>query len=52
MNDPRDQKIAQLEQQVRQLMEMYSKLIQRTEFLDRENGRRRNEIVRIANNKG
>jgi len=52
MLDPRDQKIAKLEQQVRQLMDLCSKLIQRTDFLERENGRRRNEIVRIANNKG
>jgi len=52
MLDPRDEKIARLEQQVRQLMDMCSKLLQRTEFLERENSRRRNDIVRIANNKG
>jgi hypothetical protein len=53
MLDPHEQKIAQLERQVRQLMEMCSKLIQRTEFLERENSRRRNDIVKIAtHNKG
>ena len=47
--DPKDQKIATLEQQVRTLTAQVNELNRRMEYVTRENSRRKNDISQLAN---
>lgn len=48
MIDPKDQKIAMLEQQVHKLSRQIAELAQRLSFLERENGRRKQDVNILA----
>lgn len=48
MTDPKDLKIAQLEQQVKNLNSAVGDLTRKVELLIRENNRRKNDISQIA----
>ena len=50
--DPRDQKITNLEQQVKKLLHQVNKLSQQISFLERENARRKQDVNQLANRKG
>jgi hypothetical protein len=52
MTDPKDQKIALLEQQNKQLLSKLNELNQRLAFLERENSRRKQDINILAQRKG
>jgi Tfp pilus assembly protein PilN len=52
MTDPKDQKIALLEQQNKQLLSKLNELNQRLSFLERENARRKQDINILAQRKG
>jgi len=52
MNDPKDQKIAALEQQVSKLIRQVGELNQRLAFLERENSRRKQDVNILAQRKG
>jgi regulator of replication initiation timing len=48
MIDPKDKKIADLEQQVKVLLGYVGKLNQQVEVLVRENNRRKSEVTQLA----
>jgi hypothetical protein len=50
--DPKDQKIAALEQQLQKLIKQSAELNQRLSFLERENNRRKQDINILAQRKG
>jgi predicted nuclease with TOPRIM domain len=52
MTDPKDQKIALLEQQNKQLLSKLNEVNQRLAFLERENSRRKQDINILAQRKG
>lgn len=51
MNDPKDQKIAKLEQQLNKLAQQVTELNQRLSFLERENNRRKQDVNILARGK-
>jgi hypothetical protein len=52
MMDPKDQKIAALEQQLQILVRQVGELNQRVSFLERENNRRKQDVNILAQRKG
>jgi len=52
MMDPKDQKIAALEQQLARLTQQVKELNQRVSFIERENARRKQDINILAQRKG
>jgi hypothetical protein len=52
MTDPKDQKIAALEQQLQKLVRQVTDLNQRVSFLERENNRRKQDVNVLAQRKG
>jgi regulator of replication initiation timing len=50
--DPKDQKMALLEQQLTKLLQQVVELNRRVSFLERENNRRKLDINQISNRKG
>jgi hypothetical protein len=48
MSDPKDQKIAMLEQQVHTMSRQIAELAKRLSFLERENGRRKQDVNILA----
>jgi regulator of replication initiation timing len=52
MTDPKDQKIATLEQQLQKLTKQVNELNQRVSFLERENNRRKQDVNILAQRKG
>jgi hypothetical protein len=46
--DPKDQHIAKLEQQVKQLTQALQVIGRKVEFLERENNRRKMEVTQIS----
>jgi predicted nuclease with TOPRIM domain len=52
MIDPKDQKIALLEQQNKQLLSKLNEVNQRLAFLERENSRRKQDINSLTQRKG
>jgi phage shock protein A len=52
MTDPKDQKIAALEQQLQKISKQVAELNQRVSFLERENNRRKQDVNILAQRKG
>jgi regulator of replication initiation timing len=52
MTDPKDQKVAALEQQLQKLTKQVNELNQRISFLERENNRRKQDVNVLAQRKG
>jgi regulator of replication initiation timing len=50
--DPRDQKILNLEQQVKKLLDQIARMNRQISFLERENARRKQDVNQLANRKG